>query len=357
MKKVILSLLMFSTLLFSKDFFTIDEFLNIHQDEIKKMSLFDNIVQKEPTPISIAQKKPIKIAIIYPAGELSDYWVRSKKAFERRLELLKINYVIDHHYLDSNNLIEKNKKIKNALSNGSDYLVFTLNLSANKKLITQLLSQKKTKIIIQNLTTPLKEWEGNQPFMYVGFDHIEGTKLLANYFLNKFPDGAKYAMLYFKEGYISQMRGDSFIDILNENKKFELLDSYYTDGDSKKSFKSTIKILKEKEDIDFIYSCSTDISIGAVNATNQNKKNPLINGWGGGSKELEMIKEKKLEITVMRMNDDNGIAMAEAIKLDLEKNYKSLPQIYSGKFILIDKNTSQKQIEKYKKKAFRYSGL
>jgi hypothetical protein len=50
-------------------------------------------------------------------------------------------------------------------------------------------------------------------------------------------------MLYFKQGYISQMRGDSFISILKQNKNFELLDSYYTDGKSSKSFHSTQKIL------------------------------------------------------------------------------------------------------------------
>jgi autoinducer 2-binding protein LuxP len=110
MYRVILSFLVLSTLLFSKDFFTIDEYRNIHQEEVKKMALFDKIVQEKPNPIRITQKQPIKISMIYPAGELSDYWTRSKKAFERRLELLKINYEIDHHYLDSNNLIEKNKK-------------------------------------------------------------------------------------------------------------------------------------------------------------------------------------------------------------------------------------------------------
>jgi hypothetical protein len=68
---------------------------------------------------------------------------------------------------------------------------------------------------------------------------------------------------------------------------------------------------------------------------------------GGGSRELDMLKNKKLEVTVMRMNDDSAIAMAEAIKLDLGKKYNLLPQIYSGQFILINKKTSSKQREEF----------
>lgn len=356
MNKIIITIFIATTILFSNDFFTIDEYCFIHKNERMKMDLFNDIVQKKPKPISIKQDKTIKISMIYPAGELSDYWRRSEKAFIKRLDLLNIKYTIESHFIESNNLLETNKQIINALKDDIDYLLFTLNVNINQKLITQLLSRKKPKIIIQNMTTPLKKWEGNQAFFYVGFDHIEGSKLLANYFLNKFESGAKYGMLYFKEGYISQMRGDSFINILNKNKKFELIDSYYTDGKSQKSFDSTEKILQQNQNIDFLYSCSTDVSIGAVNAIKDENTPPLINGWGGGSKELEMLKNKRLEVTVMRMNDDSAIAMAEAIKLDLEQRYQLLPKIYSGQFILIDKKTSLKEIKTYKEKAFRYSG-
>jgi len=355
-KKILFMIAVGTTLLFSNDFFTIDEYSFIHKNEKMKMDLFNQIVQKEPKPINIKQNDAIKISIIYPAGELSDYWRRSEIAFKKRLNLLNIKYEIDFHFIDSNNLLEKNKQIKKALDNDIDYLVFTLNVNIHQKLITQLLSRKKPKVIIQNMTTPLKQWEGNQAFLYVGFDHIEGSKLLAKYFLDKFKSGAKYGMLYFKQGYISQMRGDSFIKILNQNKNFELLDSYYTDGKSSKSFLSTQKIIQDNKNIDFLYTCSTDVSIGAVNAVKNESNPPLINGWGGGSKELKMLKDKKLEVTVMRMNDDSAIAMAEAIKLDLEKKYNLLPQIYSGQFILINKKTSLKQIERHKAKAFRYSG-
>lgn len=79
----------------------------------------------------------------------------------------------------------------------------------------------------------------------------------------------------------------------------------------------------------------------------------MINGWGGGSAELDAIAKKELDVTVMRMNDDTGIAMAEAIKLDLE--HKPVPTVFSGDFEIVTKNDSPERLSKLKKYAFRYS--
>jgi hypothetical protein len=48
--------------------------------------------------------------------------------------------------------------------------------------------------------------------------------------------------------------------------------------------------------------------------------------------------------------------MAEAIKFDLENKFDSIPQIYSGSFVLIDQNTTQEKLQTYINYAFRYSG-
>ncbi len=57
----------------------------------------------------------------------------------------------------------------------------------------------------------------------------------------------------------------------------------------------------------------------------------------------------------MRMNDDNGVAMAEAIKLDITSQSNKIPLIYSGQFVLIDKNIDDVKLDSLKQKAFRYS--
>ena len=55
------------------------------------------------------------------------------------------------------------------------------------------------------------------------------------------------------------------------------------------------------------------------------------------------------------MNDDNGVAMAEAIKLDLKGQANKIPTIYSGEFKLVKKGIDKKSLENYKKRAFRYT--
>ena len=81
----------------------------------------------------------------------------------------------------------------------------------------------------------------------------------------------------------------------------------------------------------------------------------MVNGWGGGSSELQSIEQKELTATVMRMNDDNGIAMAEAIRFDVSGKREMIPQIFSGEFALIDQQTSKDEIKKFSDYAFRYS--
>lgn len=55
----------------------------------------------------------------------------------------------------------------------------------------------------------------------------------------------------------------------------------------------------------------------------------------------------------MRMNDDTGVAMTEAIKWDLEG--KTMPLVYSGDFEVVTKQDPAASIEKLKARAFRYS--
>ena len=57
----------------------------------------------------------------------------------------------------------------------------------------------------------------------------------------------------------------------------------------------------------------------------------------------------------MRINDDNGIAMAEAIKLDIVGKTHQVPTIFSGNFAVIKKGIKKEKLQLLKEKAFRYS--
>jgi len=62
-------------------------------------------------------------------------------------------------------------------------------------------------------------------------------------------------------------------------------------------------------------------------------------------------------LTVMRMNDDNGVAMAEAIRLDIESKLPTTPVVFSGEMVIVRQGTQESEILKLERKAFRYSGM
>ncbi len=338
------------------EFYTVQEFLEQYPSENEKMNAFDKIVSAHGVKVVAQQKRPVRIAIVYPGIQASDYWSRSVLSFKKRMDELGIAYEVGEFYTKpSQRGRVQAEQIRKALANDPDYLIFTLNVAKHKNIIEKILTRERPKLILQNITTPLRSWEDRQPFLYVGFDHQIGAKMLADYYLAKKGKTGPYSVLYFSRGYVSMMRGDTFVKHVADNSERTLAGAYYTDGDRLKAKMATLDILK-KSPVDFIYACSTDTALGALDAFKESGKVVPINGWGGGSAELDAILRGELDVTVMRNNDDNGVAMAEAIKLDLEGRGDKVPTVYSGKFFLVEKGIGKDKLDKLVQEAFRYSG-
>lgn len=345
----------------SSEYITVQEFNAIHPRQVGIGKKFSELVKAKGIPTQKeTQQKPVKIAFIYPGEQASDYWRRSITSFKARMNKIRIQFdMVEYFSKPVVDYREQERQIKKALDRMPDYLVFTLDINKHKRIIERIVTEEKPKIILQNITTPLKIWEGKQPFLYVGFDHAIGARLIAKYYIRKTYGTGRYAVLFFSQGYVSTMRGNTFIEYLQKNSDLKLVSSYFTDGNREKSKRATIEILNEFPDVKFIYACSTDVALGAIDALKEKgaQNKVMINGWGGGSKELEMIESRNMDITVMRMNDDNGVAMAEAIKYDIEGRKNDVPTIYSGNFVLVEKGLGQDNLNKLKKRAFRYSGM
>ncbi|MGM0520446.1 MAG: substrate-binding domain-containing protein, partial [Campylobacterota bacterium] len=249
------------------------------------------------------------------------------------------------------------KQLLNAIEDDTDYLIFTLDVNKHTSFIDRIISQGKPKLILQNITTPLRRWKNNQPFLYVGFDHFIGSKLIANELIAQTNGSGKYAVIHGAPGYVSYMRGTKFIDYISKNSNLQLAHEYFTKVIKENAKKATVDLLKIDDDIEFIYACRTNVAFGVVEALEQEGYlgKIKVNGWGGGANEIELMRDNKIDLTVMRMNDENAIAMAEAIKLDLENKTDKVPTIYSGSFELITNKSDEKRIEEFKKRAFRYS--
>ena len=337
-------------------YYQIDEYIKTYnQESISKN--FIKSIQDNASSLQNKNKK-VKIVMVYPGNQISDYWRKSKLSFQRRLDELNINYeLIDFFTKPAIQIKEQSKQLFYAMKDNTDYLIFTLDVRKHAKFVERIISKKSPKLILQNITTPLKIWKGRQPFLYVGFDHYIGSKLIADYYIKQTKGKGKYAILYGSNGYVSYMRGNKFIEYVSKNSDLKVVHEYYTNFNKEKARKATLDLLKIDKDIKFIYACSTDIAFGVIEALKEmNLFGKIkVNGWGGGDKELELIEKNELDLTVMRMNDDNGIAMAEAVKLDIKGQARKVPSIYSGEFVLVKKGIKTKQLVKLRKKAFRYT--
>jgi len=154
------------------------------------------------------------------------------------------------------------------------------------------------------------------------------------------------------------MRGESFVSALQNVPNLKLKAFFYAGSTREAGRTAALEALKEFDNLKFIYTCSTDLALGVAEGLRElNRQGAvMVNGWGGGSSELEAIKKGDLDMTVMRMNDDNGVAMADAIVLDQSGKSASVPTVYSGDFALVTKGLSPAAIDALEVRAFRYSG-
>ena len=331
------------------------EFLNAFPTQGQLTESLSQTVRAPAIPLTIKQKDPVTISVVYPGQQVSDYWVRNIKAFESRMDELGIDYEINQVFTRPNiDTRQQSVSLMEAVKNKSGYLIFTLDTTRHRKFIEHVLHSTDTKLILQNITTPVRNWASAQPFMYVGFDHVKGSHVLAEYFKKTISEKSAYSVLYFSEGYVSDARGGTFIQDMSAENRYRLASSYYTKANIESGYQAAIDTLREHPEIKFIYACATDVALGAAKAIKELKRDDVVlNGWGGGSAELEAIKQGDLDVTVMRMNDDTGVAMAEAIKWDLEG--KPVPTVYSGDFELVTSEDSTEKMDQLKAQAFRYS--
>ncbi|MEG3641189.1 substrate-binding domain-containing protein [Magnetococcus sp. PR-3] len=343
------------------EYWTFDQYTQQNPQLQSRQKNFSLRVQHPAQAQRKPLKRPVRIAMIYPGLQSSDYWRRSQTSFEARLKEQALPYTLDAHFTKPETEVPKQAALlARALSKDPDYLIFTLDVLRHRGMIERILSRDRPKVILQNITTPLRAWDGYQPFMYVGFDHALGTQLLVQAYTRLLGKKARYALLYGLPGYVSSMRGDTFRQGYGEHyatNPSQPMAAYYTGFNRKKAAMATHEILQLAEQPEFIFSCSTDIALGVVDALKSAPptKPILTNGWGGGENELKALQAGTLAMTVMRMNDDNGVAMAEAIALDQQGAGDQVPTIFSGEIVLITQQTSQAAIDTLRERAFRYS--
>lgn len=357
--KWLIALIISFNMVIASEYWSVEEYFHLYPEQERYFYELEKSVKSTIEHLKDSPDRVLKISIIYPGNQASDYWRRSVESFEKRLKEWGVLYELNSHFTKPGIEIRKQaQQILQVMEQEIDYLIFTLDAKEHSLLINKILAKPSISLILQNITTPYKIWDGRQPFLYVGFDHGIGSEMLAIEYLKKIGKEGEYAVLFGPQGYVSDMRGNTFIRYMKKHSNLELVDSYYVGFDRERAKLATLELIERHKNLRFIYACSTDIALGAVDALREHGLigKILVNGWGGGSAELEAIKKGELAMTVMRMNDDSGVAMADAIALSLEGNKKKIPTIYSGSFELVNESTREDELNRLKQRAFRYSG-
>ncbi|WP_417832452.1 substrate-binding domain-containing protein [Terasakiella sp.] len=338
-------------------YWTYKEYMSLHPEQRQKAATFSAMVRADAVPEQ-GLKKTVKVAVVYPGKQVSDYWWRSVSSLEARLREHNLPYEIYPNFTEPGvDLRLQEKQIAQALETDPDYLIFTLDAFRHRSIIERIMARGRPKLILQNITTPVRAWGDQQPFLYVGFDHALGSSLLSAKFVKIFPPKTQYAMFYGTQGYVSAMRGGTFQMESEMYGQAQVVDSFYLGFNREKSKQAALKTLQKHKKLPYIFACSTDIALGIIDAAKELGRldDLVVNGWGGGEAELQAILKGELEFTVMRMNDDNGVAMADAISLDQNGKSALVPTIYSGDMILIEKGMEAHYLQELRNRAFRYS--
>jgi autoinducer 2-binding periplasmic protein LuxP len=341
------------------DVHTLTEWVAVHPEQRELMRDFSVRVSGEAVRATFEEGLSAKIAVIYPALQESDYWRRNVMAFRARLGEIGLPYELETFFSRPGETHLQAVQLRQALDGDPDYLLVTLDALADLSFIERLLVRGRPRLIIQNFTTPIRYFGERQPLLYCGFDHELGSLLLADYFAGVYPGGARWSLLLFTAGYVSEQRGGAFERVLAAHPAMRLEEIYLTGGTRERARLSALDALERHPELDFFFACTTDVALGAADALRATGRagSTAVNGWGGGRAELEALARGELLATVMRMNDDAGVAMAEAIALDLRGKGAEVPAVYSGSFELITREASPATIERFGARAFRYSGL
>ena len=327
----------------------------------KKLDRFQEIVSAQAKPlIGVKVSTPIRIAIIYPSTDISDFWIRNYTAMTRRLTELELPFEVDEY---TSKQIEHSLQTQHAetvltADKEYDFVIFAPSeLALQTENIQKLAASDVFKTFIWAFHTPNPKWK-YQPDAWFDFSSSMGAKVLCNYVVKRLGVDIDFAVNRGIPGITDTQRSQGFIDCVE--KKAEWLSMYEHFGQYQKlgGADGAKLFIDNFPEVSMIHNANTAMTMGALDVLREAKQlsNIFITGWGGTAKEIEKIKLGELDATPMRMNDDLGVATAESIKFYIDKRESELPLKYLGRIIVAHSEMSLTELNTLTREAFRYSG-
>ncbi len=319
------------------------------------------VVGAPAVPIAVALDKPVRIALIYPSADTSDFWARAFLSLTKRLDQLGIKYETTEfasrqveHELQSTYATQVNQD-----GDLYDFVIFgPSELATQSDNIDKLSANDDFKTFVWAFHTPLKEAK-EQPDNWFDFSSSFGAAKMCDFVIERYGRDVTYALVRGIPGITDNQRSGEWAACVNERggwkKAYEHYGEYTREGGST----GTNLIVQAYPEVTFIHNANTSMAMGGMEALiAAGKVNDIVStGWGGTGLELEAIRRKELDATPMRMGDDVGAATAEAIKYHLEGRAAELPYVFLGRIEIAHDGMPADQIDALEQEAFRFSGV
>ena len=326
-----------------------------------KLEALQAATGEEAIKFSGKQDKPVRIALIYPSSDTSDFWARNYIAMTERLEQVGIEFETTEF---ASRQIEHSLQSTYATQVAQDadlydYVIFgPSELATQADNIEKLVQTDGLTTYVWAFHTPLKQFK-KQPAAWFDFSSAYGAQKICDYMLERLGNDVTYAMNRGIPGVTDNQRSGDFKDCVAEKGNWNVVYEHYGEYQREGGFDGTNSIIQAYPEATVIHNANTAMAMGSVEAQVAAEKHGDIfsTGWGGTGLELDAIRRGELNATPMRMGDDVGAATAEAIKADMEGRADELPLVFLGRITVAHDELSAEELDALQKEAFRFSGL
>lgn len=328
----------------------------------EKLKHFQKTVSGPPSPTNMENlRKPMRIAIIYPSADISDFWIKNFKAMTQRLLALRVPYEV-HEF--SSRQIEHSRQTQYtdqvlSAEEPYDFVIFgpsELDLQATN--IQKLSASKQFKTFIWAFHTPDSTWT-HQPDAWFDFSSAMGADVLCDHVIKHMGKEVEFAANRGIPGITDTQRSQGFIDCVQRKGSWRNIYEHFGQYQKLGGADGVRLVLNNFPEVSMIHNANTAMTMGTVEALGEAERlsDIYVTGWGGTAKEIEKIRAGELDATPMRMSDDLGVATAEAIKFHLEGRASEVPLIYLGRITVVHNQMKESELNRLTREAFRYSGI
>lgn len=319
------------------------------------------IVAADAEPVAEPPSDPIKIAVIYPSLDVSDFWLRSYLAMEARLEELNIPFEATQFASNMGDFLMQSTHAEQVAREDFEYVIFgPSELQAQQDDIRHLMDAGK-KVMVLNYDTPIQEWGDDQPMMYTTFSHLFGALNVCNWVLENLGTEGTYALIRGLPGGLDDQRSGGFETCMTENSDWVKAYEHYGDFQREGGFNGAQQILSGYPEVTLLHNANTAMAMGAISAVQaagpEVAERVGVTAWGGTGDELEALRAGELLATPMRMGDDVGVAMAEAIGMDVQGRDAEIPLVFLGRIDIVSSASGPEVVDAFEQEAFRYTGI